>query len=262
MLEPDRADEVLADQRLGELLGAVARDADRARAVAQELADRVGVALGDEPPVHEHDDARRHPLDLVEHVRRDQHGAALLAELARQLDDPAALGRVGAVERLVEQQQLGIVDERAGELDPLAHALREAADGAIGGVGELDGPEHALGRGARVGDVAQLARTCGSPRAPTGTATARRRPGTTPTLRNTSGSRRGSCPSTRTVPMLGVAKPAHSLSAVDLPAPLWPSRPVTPGESENAEARDRDRVAVPLRDVVERERRRHVSALR
>ena len=86
------------------------------------------LALGDEPAVDEHDDARRHPLDLVQHVRRDEHRAALRAEPPDQLDDVAALGGVESVERLVEQQQLGLVDERLGELDPLAHALREAAD--------------------------------------------------------------------------------------------------------------------------------------
>ena len=35
---------------------------------------------------------------------------------------------IEAVERLVEQQQLGRVHERLGQLDALAHALREAAD--------------------------------------------------------------------------------------------------------------------------------------
>ena len=42
-----------------------------------------------------------------------------------------AAGRVEAVGRLVEQQQPRVVDERLGELDPLLHAGRVAADRAV-----------------------------------------------------------------------------------------------------------------------------------
>ena len=42
-----------------------------------------------------------------------------------------AAGRVEAVGRLVEQQQPRVVDERLGELDPLLHAGRIAADRAV-----------------------------------------------------------------------------------------------------------------------------------
>ena len=117
--------------------------------VADEIADRAGLALGDEAPVDEHDDARRHALDLVQHVRGDEHGAALGAEPADQLDHVAPLHRVEAVERLVEQQQLGRVDERLGQLDALAHALREAADPPLGGVLEPDARERLGGRAPR-----------------------------------------------------------------------------------------------------------------
>ena len=46
-------------------------NADRARAVAQELADRVGVTLGHQPPVHEHDALGRDP---VPRPQRDSTG--------------------------------------------------------------------------------------------------------------------------------------------------------------------------------------------
>ena len=108
VVDPHAAREALADQfarqRLRRRAGG---DAQRARAVADEIADRAGLALRDEPPVHEHDDAVRHALDLVQHVRGHEHGAALGAEPADQLDHVAALHRVEAVERFVEQQQLG-----------------------------------------------------------------------------------------------------------------------------------------------------------
>ncbi len=55
--------------------------------------------------------------------------------------------------------------------------------------------------------------------------------GDDPEPRCTAGSACGSRPSTRTVPWLGRVAPASSCSAVDFPAPLCPSRPVTPAPS-------------------------------
>ena len=118
-------------------------------------ADRAGLALGDQMAVHEHQHLRRHPLDLVQHVRRDDHRAALVAEPVQHLDDLAPLRRVEAVQRLVEQQQVGIVGERLGELHALAHAVREAADLALGDVGEADRLERAGRPRIRVGDLVQ-----------------------------------------------------------------------------------------------------------
>ena len=48
------------------------------------------------------------------------------------------LARVHAVERLVEEQDPRLVDERAGELRPLAHALGVRADRPVRGVGQVD----------------------------------------------------------------------------------------------------------------------------
>ena len=48
----------------------------------------------------------------------------------------------------------------------------------------------------------------------------------------TSRSRRASAPSTRTVPLVGGVSPHMTLNKVDLPAPLGPSRAVTPARTE------------------------------
>jgi hypothetical protein len=61
----------------------------------------------------------------VQHVRAHEHRAAAVAEVAHEVDDVAALLRIEAVERLVEQQHLGVVGQGLGELDALAVALRE-----------------------------------------------------------------------------------------------------------------------------------------
>ena len=57
-------------------------------------------------------------------------------------------------------------------------------------------------------------------------------------------------------PADGASSPAMRWSRVDLPAPLGPSRPVTPGPRRERDVVDRDDVAVPARDVVELERGR------
>ena len=161
VVDAHAAREALADQLARERLRrAAGGDAQRARPVANEVADRARLALGHETAVDEHDDAGRHALDLVQHVRGDEHRAALGAEPPDQLDDVPALHGVEAVERLVEQQQLGRVHERLGQLDALAHALREAADLAFGGVLEAHARER-LGGGA----AADRARRAGRPSA-------------------------------------------------------------------------------------------------
>ena len=68
------------------------------------------------------------------------------------------LARVHAVERLVEEQDPRLVDERAGQLGPLAHALGVRADRAVRGVGQLDRGDRPGRRGVRVGDALELAR--------------------------------------------------------------------------------------------------------
>ena len=77
-------------------------------------------------------------LGLVHVVRRqDERHAALLQPVEAVPDDVAGL-RVEAGGRLVEQQQLGLVDERAGDREPALHAARQRLDLVAGTLGELD----------------------------------------------------------------------------------------------------------------------------
>ena len=55
-----------------------------------------------------------------------------------QPDRPAPHDRIHAGQRLVENQQLGIVDDRLRELDALTHALAVGADLLVGGVEQVD----------------------------------------------------------------------------------------------------------------------------
>ena len=77
----------------------------------------------------EDDDAVGHLDRLLDIVRDDDDALGRHAALQPQIDDVAAqrLGgqHVERRERLVEQQHVGIDDERAGEADALAHAARQ-----------------------------------------------------------------------------------------------------------------------------------------
>ena len=85
-------------------------------------------------------------LDLAEQVGRDDdRDPELGAGPVHELEHLVAAGRVEAVRRLVEQEQAWVVDERLGELDPLLHAGRVAADGPIALLVQPDVPED-LGR--------------------------------------------------------------------------------------------------------------------
>ena len=117
-------------------------------------------ALGDDPPaVHDHQPVAE-LLGLVHVVRGEHQRDALLLEPEQPLPHEVAGLRVEAGGRLVEQQQLGLVDQRPGDGEPSLHAAGERIDLAVGPVGELHEVEQ-LG-GARPGPPA---RGCRSSRA-------------------------------------------------------------------------------------------------
>ena len=114
---------------------------------------------GRDVPVAQHDHRVARALDVLEHVRREQHADA---EVARQPPDEqqhlVAARRVEAVRRLVEHDQLGRVHERLRELHALLHARRERADQARALLLEPDLEEHLGGaqHGVRARQPAQL----------------------------------------------------------------------------------------------------------
>ena len=65
-----------------------------------------------------------------------------MRQIAGELEDFVAAGRVHAVGRLVEDQQLRIVDDGRGQLEPLLHAGGIRFDLAIAGLAETDIIEH------------------------------------------------------------------------------------------------------------------------
>ena len=71
------------------------------------------------------------------------------AIVPQQLEHVQPLARVHAVEGLVEDEHRGVVHERGGDLDALAHALGVGADAPVGGVRQVDQVDGPLGRARR-----------------------------------------------------------------------------------------------------------------
>jgi hypothetical protein len=111
---------------------------DRPGPVGQGVPDRPVVA-GGRQAAPDHDDLPgRQPLDLVQHVRADDHGAALPPERLEQLDERHPLDGVGAVQRLVEHEDPRPGDQRGRHFGPLAHTLGEPADPPVGDLEQAD----------------------------------------------------------------------------------------------------------------------------
>ena len=84
-------------------------------------------------------------VGLLEVLRGEEDGRALLVDALHLVPDGQAAGGVQAGGGLVEEQHLGPVHERAREVQPALHAAAVALDAAVGGVLELDQREQLLG---------------------------------------------------------------------------------------------------------------------
>jgi hypothetical protein len=112
--------------RCGGRGGAVAVDLDDValEVLGDQLARR---SLGDLPAVVEDDQPVAQALGLVHEVGREEDRLALLEQVLQPLPHQVARLRVEAGGRLVEQQQVGVVDERAAEREAPLHSARELA---------------------------------------------------------------------------------------------------------------------------------------
>ena len=82
---------------------------------------------------------------LGQQVRGDQHRAALPGQVAHEVTQPGDPLRVEPVGWLVEDEDVGVADERGGQLQALAHAHGEATDLALGVARQADQLEHLVG---------------------------------------------------------------------------------------------------------------------
>ena len=103
-------------------------------------------------PLVEHDDVVAGVLDVGQQVRREDHVDPLVAgDVGNQRQHLLAALGVHAVGGLVEEQQIGVVHERLGQLDPLFHAGGIGFQVAVAGLAEPDVEEHLVRPLHRVG---------------------------------------------------------------------------------------------------------------
>ena len=94
--------------------------------------------VGAQLAVGDHDDVFDGLGDLGQDVAGDHHRAPVCRLLAHQTAQPDDPGRVQAVVRLVEDQDLRVAEQGCGDRQPLTHAHRVALHTPVGGVAEPD----------------------------------------------------------------------------------------------------------------------------
>ena len=188
------------------------------------------LVLQHEPAAVEHADPRAQLLDLGQQVAGQEDRRPGAVQLEQQLADLGDALRVQAVGRLVEHQQLGTAQQRAGQPEPLPHAERVGLDRPPADPGEADLLEHL---------VDPLPRGCAAtPPRPGRRRAARGSPGrrgarsaagpsiSAPTRGSTRRPARGiRSPSSSISPLVGSTSPSSMRTVVVLPEPLAPRKP-------------------------------------
>ena len=101
--------------------------------------------MDDRAVLHDHD-LVAHLLDVAQQVGADEHVHALLVlHLGDELEHAPARGRIEAVGRFVEHDQLRSVHDRLGELRHLLHPERVGPELAITRLAEPDVEQHLVG---------------------------------------------------------------------------------------------------------------------
>ena len=84
-------------------------------------------------------------LELAEQVRRHDHRAAAVGDRADQRAHVLHADGVEAVGRLVEDDELGVADQRGGDAETLLHPERVRADAVAAATGEPDEIDEVVG---------------------------------------------------------------------------------------------------------------------
>src|SRR5581483_5951273 len=85
----------------------------------------VNPTAGEQLPFDDDSDSITDHLHIWDDMRAEKHRLALIAQTQDQIADLFAPDRIQARHGLIENDQLGIVNESLRESDPLQHALRK-----------------------------------------------------------------------------------------------------------------------------------------
>jgi hypothetical protein len=138
--------------RAGQDLGGGGRVGDQhavRRTGAEQLVDG---ARGEQLAVADDGGRGADLLDLGQDVRAQQHGHAGLAQVTDGLADLADARGIEAVGRLVEDQQVGSLEQRRGDREPLLHAEGVALVAVLLAAGQLHGLDRRVDDGVRGAD--------------------------------------------------------------------------------------------------------------
>ena len=94
--------------------------------------------LGDDAAAMEHHDVGAQALDVVEHVRAVQDRLAARRQDRNQVTQHETGREIQAGFRFVQNEQIGIVQQRGDEQHLLLHAFGVPADRLIGGAGQAE----------------------------------------------------------------------------------------------------------------------------
>ena len=178
----------------------------------------------------------------------DQHRAAARGQVAGQPGDRLDVEVVG---RLVEQQQVGMVEQRVRERDPAPLAAGETADRGVEPVGEA--AEARRRRAGRRGPPRKIA--VAGPLVLGAVADQQRRRRSSPAVELVALVEQRRCAGRRvrvTCRRRAARLPAIRSSSVDLPSPLRPTTPMrSPSAMPSVTSSGSSRAAKPLLDRVE-----------
>ena len=131
LFHPRRVVQLLADLRVVDAHVVETEPQDEHQRRRATAGQGMRIPVRDQSSAGDDDHAICRCLDLAQDVRREQHGL-LATELAHERAHPHDLARVEAAGRLVEDEHIGIPEQRLGEADALPEALREGTDRPAG----------------------------------------------------------------------------------------------------------------------------------
>jgi len=122
----------------GESTRIVGRDFNQQGTIIQQLANFRQRAGRDQPAPAENKDSIRQFLDVTQDMARDKNTFASASKANKKLVDFLSTAGINSGQGFVEQQDLGIVDQRLRQFESLPHSMAATGDSPMCPVGHSD----------------------------------------------------------------------------------------------------------------------------